>query len=125
MKTLKYKSGAIIMIQLITVLLGLQINLFSTEILSKSYPENKLLLCVTCKNSDSANQNGVLSEYMIWLAPTTPSEAPFSDEIADTELNIAQTSPEETSFEGDPELINSSVMEFLKPAIPIEADFKD
>ena len=40
MKTLKYKSGAIIMIQLITVLLGLQINLFSTEILSKSYPEN-------------------------------------------------------------------------------------
>jgi len=125
MKKLKYKSGALKIIQVITVLLGLQINFFSTAILAESHPANKLLQCVTCNNSISSTQNKVLSEDMSWLAPTAPAEATFSDETTYAELNLAQTSPKEVSYEGDPDLINSSVMELLEPTTPPEADFND
>jgi len=125
MNTLKYKSGAIKIIQVITVVFGLQINVFSTEILAESHPAKKSLLCVTCNNIVAANQSEELSKDMSWLAPTTPAEAAFSDETADTELNLAQTSTEEASVEGDQELRNSSVMEFLEPTTPPEADFNE
>ena len=125
MKTLQYKSGAIKIIQVITVLLGLQINFYPTTMLAESHPANKLLQCVTCNNSISVTQNKVLSEDMSWLAPTAPAEATFSDETTYAELNLVQTSPEEVSYEGDPELLNSPVMEFLEPTTPPEADFNE
>ena len=125
MKPLKYKSGAIRIIQVITMVVGLQIIFFSTAIIAESHPANKVVICVTCNNSVSVTQKGVLSEDMRWLAPTTPAEAAFSDETADTKLDLAQTSAEEISFEGEPESINSSVMEFLAPTTPPEANFND
>ena len=125
MKTPKYHQGNIQITRSIIILFGLIISFLWIANATGGNPSDKSFFCVFCKNSVSANQNGVLSEDMSWLAPTTPSEAPFSNEIAETESNLAQTSPEEASFEGDTELINSSAMEFLAPATPQEADFKD
>ena len=125
MKTQKSPPGYIKLIQSNMVLFGLLIGFLSVAHPADDNPLNKSLLSVTSNNSVIATQNGELSKDISWLAPTTPAEVDFSDETEDIVGTLAKTSDGEASFEENPDLINSSVMEFLAPKTPLVAYFNN
>jgi hypothetical protein len=125
MKTPIYNPGTMKIIQVITILFGLQINILNAADPLESDPGNKLLTCVTCSNTEVANQKEVLSDELNSLAPTVPSEATFSEEETGTETFLEPTTPKEASFDDDPEFINTYVLEYLTPTTPAEAGFND
>jgi hypothetical protein len=66
-----------------------------------------------------------LFNELFLLAPSTPVEATFSDETANSENNLAPTAPAEASFDDEPEFISASIPEYLAPTTLPEADFND
>jgi hypothetical protein len=125
MKTPIYKPGAIKLIQIITLLFGLQINLLFAVNPTENNPTNHFSKCVTCSYSVLEIQKEELLSELILLTPTTPAEATFSDETAPAEINLAPSTPAETSFDNDPEYTNPSTVEYLAPTTPEEADYND
>jgi hypothetical protein len=125
MKTPIYKPGAIKIIQILTVLFGLQIHLLFA---SKPTENNRVTYfntCVTCGYSIlEIQQEDLLSELSL-LAPTSPTEATFSDEAASAEIDLAPTTPAESTFDNDPEPTTPSTIEYLAPTTPAEADYND
>jgi hypothetical protein len=125
MKTPIYNPNAIRLIQILTLLFGLQINFLFAADPTESNPLTSFSTCVTCSISVLAIQKEELFDELILLAPTTPAEATFSDETEYTEINPVSTTPAETSFDNDPESISPCILECLAPTTPAEADFND
>jgi hypothetical protein len=125
MKTPIYNPNAIKLIQILTLLFGLQINFLFAANPTDSSLEKHFSGCVTCSKSVLEIQKEELFNEFILLSPTTPIEATFSDEAADSEINLIPTTPVEASFDNDPEFISKSNLEYLNPITPAEADFND
>jgi hypothetical protein len=125
MKTTIYNPNAIKLIQVLTLLFGLQINFLFAADPTLSNPVTNFSTCVTCSNSILAIQKEELFDEIILLAPTSPAEATFSDETESVEFSLAPTTPAETSFDNDPEPISPCILECLAPTTPAEADFND
>ena len=125
MKTPIYKPRAIKIIQIITILFGLQINLLFAVNPTENNRVNHFSICVTCSYSVVEIQKDELLNELALLTPTTPAEATFSDEAVNTEINLAPTTPAETSFDNDPEFITPSHDVYLAPKTPAEADYND
>ena len=125
MKTPIYKPHAIKIIQIITILFGLQVNLLFAVNPTENNRANHLSSCVTCSYSVVEIQKDELLNELALLTPTTPAEATFSEETANTEINLAPTTPAETSFDNDPEVTTPPTVEYLAPTTPAEADYND
>jgi len=64
------------------------------------------------------------SGYCISLAPATPAEATFEDEVPVTDYhNLMPTPPRQATFEDEP--VDSILLKVLAPVAPSEADFSD
>jgi hypothetical protein len=125
MKTPIYKPSAIKLIQIITVLLGLQINLLFAANPTGNNATDPFSNCLTCSYSVVEIQKDELLNDLTLLTPTTPAEATFSEEAANNEINLAPTTPSDASFDNDPEPTSPSTVEYLAPATPSEADYND
>jgi hypothetical protein len=125
MKRSIYNPGTIKLIQIVTLLLGLQINSLFAANPNESNPLTHFKNCVSCNTNVLAIQKEELLDELILLAPTTPTEAAFSDETENPELNPAPIALGSASFDDDPEPISPCILECLAPTTPAEADFND
>jgi hypothetical protein len=125
MKAIKNKPGTIKIVQIIFEILSLQINLVIAANPIRIDHFNNPSICVICSNSASSTQKDILFNELISLAPSTPDEATFSDEVTTMEINLAPTTPAEASFDNDTESISPYVIECLAPTTPPKADFND
>jgi hypothetical protein len=76
-------------------------------------------------NNSTACVNCLKNNAVFILAPVTPSEATFSDEVTNIEISLAPVSPAEATFEELPETLNNDIPELLAPTTPAEATFDD
>jgi hypothetical protein len=125
MKMSTYNQNTIRLIQILTILFGVQINILSAKNVAENNTAYHFSLCATCCTSASVTQTEILFNQLVLLAPTTPSEALFPDDPPNTEITLAPTTPPVALFDDDPEFINPVTPDYLAPVTPEKADFID
>jgi hypothetical protein len=125
MKTIIFDPRAIKITRIMILLFSLQINFLTAAKPYNIGNEITCSICVTCSISSTETLNDELSNDILFLSPTVPDEATFSDEADFTEADLIPSAPSEASFDDDSELINASLLHYLAPSTPSEADFND
>ena len=125
MKSSRYNPSTFQLISIITILFGLQVNFLNAAKPGDAGTEVHFTACVICSNNTPATEKESLSNEILYLEPTTPAEATFTDEESAPETEPAQTTSIKGSFDDDSAQTSPSVLEYLAPTTPPEADFKD
>lgn len=122
MKTSIYIPRTMKIIQVITLITGLQINFLFALNPFESGRLHHLSKRDTCSNGIIAVQNEELFNELSLLAPATPAEATFFDEPANAGIKPTQAATDKIMFD-EKTILDGYAL--LAPVTPLTATFDD